>query len=234
MTAGMPIPRRLTRSMTPLLATLVVVMTLLGLVAHGATAAGATGDPSTNCVVPSSVVITDPLRAINICRAREGVPSMVLPRNWSRLTRSEQLLTVIDLERTSRGIAPVMGLTPTLNRLAAAGARQSTDPPFPAGGFERAGSIWSGTTSVLVADYGWMYSDGYGGRPLVRNLDCTGPGASGCWGHRNNILMVGRGVVGGAAYSGSRGGSYAFEVVTDYASTTDLKFSWKQEQKSLG
>ena len=41
-----------------------------------------------------------------------------------------------------------------------------------------------GQTSVLEADYSWMYNDGYGGP----NSDCKTPNAPGCWGHRDNIL----------------------------------------------
>ena len=40
--------------------------------------------------------------------------------------------------------------------------------------------------SVLDADYGWMYDDGYGGS----NLDCETPSAPGCWGHRDTILAA--------------------------------------------
>jgi hypothetical protein len=32
-----------------------------------------------------------------------------------------------------------------------------------------------------------MYTDGWDGK-LTFNYDCTGPGAPGCWGHRENIL----------------------------------------------
>jgi len=40
--------------------------------------------------------------------------------------------------------------------------------------------------------YSWIFDDGWGGGGAgsvqTPNYDCTGPGASGCWGHRNSLL----------------------------------------------
>jgi len=38
--------------------------------------------------------------------------------------------------------------------------------------------------------YGWIFDDGWGGAGFMQtpNYTCTGPGAPGCWGHRNSLL----------------------------------------------
>ena len=156
------------------------------------------------------------LAAIDNARAKEGVAPMTLPRTFNSLTRAEQLLVVIDLERVGRGLPPFAGLVASLDAIAqsathppGAPAGSFEDPTFPNGftvapasafawrgaggngGFSCDGSgqpgaaiAAGGQISALDADYGWMYDDGYGGS----NFDCRTPGASGCWGHRDNIL----------------------------------------------
>ena len=46
------------------------------------------------------------------------------------------------------------------------------------------GSNFAQDYTPLGADFAWMYDDGYGGT----NLECTSPGDTQCWGHRDNIL----------------------------------------------
>lgn len=156
------------------------------------------------------------LAAIDNARAKEGVTPMTLPRTFNSLTAAEQLFVVIDLERVGRGLPPFAGLVASLDAIAqpathpaGAPAGSFEDPTFPrgftvapastfawrcaatSGGFSCDGSgepgaaiAAGGQISALDADYGWMYNDGYGGS----NFDCRTPGASGCWGHRDNIL----------------------------------------------
>jgi hypothetical protein len=51
------------------------------------------------------------------------------------------------------------------------------------------GSTWSSGFSALVADYFWMYDDGWGGnRSSTFNLACTSARAPGCWAHRDELL----------------------------------------------
>jgi hypothetical protein len=166
---------------------------------------------------------------INSCRALEGVGPLTLPTNWNTLTPVEQGFVLIDLERVNRGLAPIVGLSPALNRLAADGAANDADPSFPTGGFGGGGAIWAGVGSVLAADYLWMYDDGANG--LDTNLACPSAGAPGCWGHRDIILWnrgAGQLVAGGGYAGNSDGGSFAYLVLSGY-STAGLSFAWSGE-----
>ena len=40
-----------------------------------------------------------------------------------------------------------------------------------------------------MAYYGWMYDDGLDHDGTSKNLDCSSSHPSGCWGHRDNVLM---------------------------------------------
>ncbi len=180
-------------------------------------------NPSSNCAIAGgpSAGITQ----INACRAAEGVGPMSLPSNFSSLTAAEQLFVLIDLERVNRGLAPAVGLSAALNRLAQNGANASLDPSFPSKGFTSGGAIWAGgDIGALAADNSWMYHDG----PGSENTACTEDG-QGCWGHRDNILAHNSSapLVIGAAADGS---SYAAELLFGY-STKNLMFTWQSELK---
>lgn len=167
------------------------------------------------------------LAAIDSARAYEGVGPMVLPTNFSNLTAPEQLLVVTDLERVDRGEAPYLALSPLLDSYASVGAIDDSDPPSPPGTTSK--TLWLGgsTFSALYDDFYWMYDDGPGGT----NIDCTAPGQSGCWGHRDAILyqwgsspvLVGADVATDTGYPDSVGEVYA----ADEGYATD--FSWSQE-----
>jgi len=127
------------------------------------------------------------LAYINSGRANDGVKPMVLPGNYLLLTPAQQLLVIINLERGDRGMTVIPGLCTSCDAAAQQGIVLGGDPAIDGFAF---GSIWAGgTLNVLEADFGWMYDDGWGGsRAATPNGDCTGPGASGCWGHREMIL----------------------------------------------
>jgi hypothetical protein len=201
-------------------------MAAFGVASAGAETAGILppANPGTDCDAhgrdPSLTV-----RGLDRCRAREGVGPLVLPSNWVALTGPQQMLVLIDLERVNRGLAPVVGLSRTLDRLAAEGARSRNDPPFPSGGFESGGGVWFGGDSTVAADYGWMYDDGPKGLDL--NEDCPAGGhSSSCWLHRDIILSRGAGALVGGG--GSTRGSYAFEILSGY-SLAGLTFTWVHE-----
>ncbi len=125
------------------------------------------------------------LAALNRAHALEGVPPMVLPTNFSRLSVAEQLFVAIDLERVDRGLPPFVGMTAALDRNAQAGADRTNDPPDPGPNYLLFDGEWAGgSANALDAVYGWMYNDGFNSG----NLDCPHPGAAGCWGHRKGIL----------------------------------------------
>ena len=101
-------------------------------------------------------------------------------------------------------------------------------------------SIWAGGDSTPVgALYGWMYDDGWGGSPTsTLNYTCTSPTASGCWGHRDNILGAGLGArcvacVAGAGFASSRAPaswstSYAM-IFEDSQPGQRLVFTWNHD-----
>jgi len=146
-----------------------------------------------NCLTksPTSSQVTncdqETVSAIDAARTGEDVGSMTLPVGYDQMPQTEQVLVVSNLERTDRGLTPVAGLSSSLDALALTGAQNNTDPPFPnpfygTGG----GSNWASTSSVLLADFLFMYDDGPGVGGI--NSDCTASNASDCWGHRDNIL----------------------------------------------
>src|SRR5579862_6164678 len=141
---------------------------------------GNTYDDSPGCVNAT-------LSAIANARAQEGLGPMALPSNWSQLNVADQIFVVTDLERTARGLPPLVGMTDALDQSAAQGAAAGQDPSPPSGyPATEWGSNWAGAVgNPLEADYYWMYDDGLGSS----NIDCTQSNQSGCWGHRNNVLL---------------------------------------------
>jgi len=137
------------------------------------------------------------LRALNLARSDEDLPAIVLPSNWYRLKPQEQLFVIVDLERTARGLPPYLGLNRKLHAAAQSAAAHVSDPTFAKGfatGIDAEGVHGMGGTlatgyTTLGADYVWMYQDGWGGSSsLTPNVACTGVGALGCWGHRDQLL----------------------------------------------
>ncbi len=196
-------------------------------------------NPSANIPPDSS----DWLTAINNGRAHEGVgPMNVSEATLGTLPVDEQVFTVINDERIDRGLPPIDYLTSQLDSYAQGGANAGTDPSFPSvvtGGapITFGGSIWAGgLTSVLEADYYWMYDDGWGGTSTT-NAACSASNPSGCWGHRDIILHAfpscptGAPVLSmGAASSpsGYAGGSIAAILVSSCSPPTDITASWGQ------
>lgn len=196
------------------------------------------------------------LAAVNAAQRSEHLAPLVLPSNYSRLSVTGQLLVLVNLERLSRGVPPLLGISPYLDPDAAHAARASEDPVFqaafgpvrvwlpPGGGYYGFGSTWAGNSvNALAALFGWMYDDGWGGsRADTWNFACTAPGAPGCWGHRDILLGKYTGAactdcLAGAAYvSGSAGGfeeSYTFLIVRPVQPSATLVFSWDAELRYL-
>lgn len=121
--------------------------------------------------------------AIDEARAAEGVGPLQLPLSFASLTLPQHILVLADQERVDRGLPGFTGLSAPLDALARQGAVANTDPSGPSG--VDWGSNWAGgEASALLADFDWMYDDGYGSP----NMDCGKPLASGCWDHRQNVL----------------------------------------------
>lgn len=107
-----------------------------------------------------------------------------LPSSFTRLSPDRQAFILVNLDRIQYGLTPIPGLTHQLDHWAALGVTNDRDPvstdPLFGGPADWAG----GFPNIEVAYEGWVYDDGYGSH----NLDCTGPHAPGCWGHRHAVL----------------------------------------------
>ena len=157
------------------------------------------------CILPNMTWIPDGntaacaayiLSAINNARAALGESTLTLPSNWLSLTVPQQLFTITDMERVSAGYPPYLGIDDTLSAEAQRAALADQDPHL-APGFAVGNNIWgntgfdgswAGTDNVLMADYMWMYDDGWSGTGYTSNITCTSPTAWGCWDHRDNLL----------------------------------------------
>lgn len=209
---------------------------------------GSTGDPATN-VPPtpdywpacssspgSQTCIDAVVAAIDHARSLEGVGPMVLPSGFASLPTAEQTFVVSNLERVDRGLQPAAGMVANLNSLSATAANNDADPALPnwdpIGPFNpnRWGSNWAGDLNALASDYDWMYNDGWGPTGSY-NLDCTSATASGCWGHRHNILSTYGGeelITGVASVVQSQWTSIAQIFVAGSGGYPAFTYSWSQ------
>ena len=134
------------------------------------------------------------LKDINDRHRAEGVPPMTLPNNFESLSPAMQVIYVVNEERTSRNLPPYTGVLNALSgdSLIAAKAGNDPNPSKGDGDWLVYNSIWAGGyQSALLADYDWMYNDGWGGNSdNTINVDCTSAKAQGCWGHREGILAT--------------------------------------------
>jgi hypothetical protein len=141
-----------------------------------------------------------------------------------------------------------VGLSPYLGPPAETAARDAEDPSFepsygrvrvwspPAGGIYAFGGAWSGNqVNALAAMFGWMYDDGWAGKGATRNIACNGPGGTGCWGHRDELLgeytgtacadcIAGGGYASPAARNWTE--SYVLLLVRPVQFPTPLTFTW--------
>jgi hypothetical protein len=135
------------------------------------------------------------LADINKARAAEGLRKMTLPKDFYKLSTTEQLETVSNRERNIRGLA-TMPMNSKLNSYAQQGAKEGTDPNGP-DAYSWGSNISWGYFTPLAADFAWMYDDG----PNSPNVACAKAGDAGCWGHRDNILSRWKGDQGDGYYN---------------------------------
>jgi uncharacterized protein YkwD len=190
---------------------------------------GAQYDDSAGCVDAT-------VQAIANGRSHENLPPLVLPSNWFGLSPEQQVFVVTNLERTVRGLPPLSAMATTLDQAARQGAALNTDPP-PPGGFPYSqwGSNWAGAVgNPLEAMYFWMYDDGTGSA----NVDCGPSNESGCWGHRENVLLklpcadclIGTGWVG----TGYGSDPSMTELLVETSGSPSVDFTWREEAPYLG
>jgi hypothetical protein len=193
--------------------------------------------------------ITQEVGAIDNAQIQEGLQPIAF--NIAALTElspTEQMFVLTDLERTTRGLPPVMALTTQLDSVATKGAVQMTDPAL--SGWTLTGgksaiawdSNWAGGLNTVGSDYFWLYSDGEG-----YNIDCTPTNQSGCFQHEDNILAPLSGscdgqrtlpqmVMGaGTATTAEYGPSEAEIIVQECGGLpSDTVFTWSQAEQILG
>jgi hypothetical protein len=188
------------------------------------------------------------LASINEAQGAEHLNGFTLPSNFAELTVPEQMFVLVNLERISRGVPPLVGLSPYLGPPAETAARDAQDPTFkpvygrvqvwypPSGGMYGFGGAWSGNqVNALAAMFGWMYDDGWAGKGATKNIACGGPTSSGCWGHRDELLgeytgtmcsdcIAGGGYASPAANNWAE--SYVLLLVHPVQFPTPLEFTW--------
>ena len=178
--------------------------------------------------------ILNVVAAIDNARDREGLPPMVLPTNWYSLDPEQQLFVATNLERTARGLAPLIAVATALAPAAALGVATSVDPTAPPGfPHTEVLSNWAGNVgNPLEAMYYWMYDDGLGSP----NIDCSLSSPSGCWGHRHNLLAplaCNQCVMGGAFGTTVQGATGVTELIVETPGPIDVDFTWAMEQPYL-
>jgi hypothetical protein len=81
--------------------------------------------------------------------------------------------------------------------------------------------------------YFWMYDDGTGSA----NVDCSPASPSGCWGHRENILLrlpCAQCIMGtGWAAAGYQGDPSMTELLVETSGNLAVDFTWRQESNFL-
>ena len=228
-------------------AILVATVLLLGVTAS----ASAAPNPATNipagplphaCAVApkTSICIDAVVAALDKARAHLGLGPYLLPADFDALPGEEQLLILSNLDRLAYGLPPINGLSPALSAVATVGVTNDADPDPSAllTGLSSFGwsSNWAGAFgNAPEAYYAWMYYDGWGGKQ-TSNLDCTSPTASGCWGHRLDVLaFTQQGTLSmGAAVTRDAHGQIGYAMTLVWtppaANWTSFTYTWAQAQ----
>lgn len=124
--------------------------------------------------------------SINSARVWEGLSPLTLPSGFYTMSAPERMFVVANEERIARGLPPINGMTAAANNNAEQGASTNNDPNgLNVSGAINFASVWAEDYGDLGAMFDWMYDDGLNSA----NVDCTSTNTSGCWGHRNNILI---------------------------------------------
>jgi hypothetical protein len=176
------------------------------------------------------------IQRLDGARAKLGLGRYLLPRGFVALSAPRQWLVLANLDRVAYAQRPIRGLVLPLDAIAKQGALAREDPnPWPAvAGLPGQSQIafasnWAGgQDNALLAYYSWMYDDGYGGP----NLDCSSPTASGCWGHRQDVLAFASAptLSMGATAIVHGDPTYAVTIVATSTPPWPYSYTWAQAQ----
>jgi hypothetical protein len=193
------------------------------------------------------------LRAINAAQVKEHERAFTLPANFLQLSAPEQLFVWVNLERISRGVPPLVGLSRVLDLAAAKGVNggprfQTSYGPLGVAVNQQTGQYaWSafaggGSSMPMAAGFVFelMYDDGWGGAGhgpfgATLNNDCNSPHGAGCWKDRDELLGSTTGVAcrdcvaGAAGGRSSFGGSFALMIVQPTRTPVALDFTWNSD-----
>ncbi len=133
---------------------------------------------------------------INAAHKSEGIPPMTRPAGFEKWSPVEQLVWLVNAERTVRGL-PALPEDKTYDAMARQALRAREDPAGPNGYIY--GGVAASAQSSLDAMFEWMYDDG----PGSLNPDCVPGDYWGCWAHRGHLLLNCPGEMGAAAGQGS-------------------------------
>ena len=167
-----------------------------------------------SCDQPRSAACLDAsVGFLNQARTGLGQGPYQLPANFDLLSAPIQQFILTNLDRIQYGLPPFTGITANLTQDAMGGIVRDTDPHPTDPNFNYWTANWAGGfENVVLAYEAWMYDDGVGSG----NLDCTSPGAAGCWGHRHDVLWSfdGAGPLAmGSAVGTDSGGSPGYAMV---------------------
>lgn len=132
----------------------------------------------------SSQCISAEVSAIQAAEVQEGLQPLTWNATLAGLSAQDQVFVVANEERLLRGLPAISGLTTAADQVAAQAAQAGEDPGAPPGATAYFGN-WAEDYGGLGAMFDWMYNDG----PGSFNVDCPPQGGSGCWVHRDDILL---------------------------------------------
>jgi len=190
------------------------------------------------------------LAAINSAQVTEHLRGFTLPSDFLALSPAQQLFVWVNLERISRGVPPLVGLSPYLSALATAAVKKGTyvhfqksyGPVTVAVAPHTRDYAWSafvdGGSGMSMAGgpvFTWMYQDGWGGAGRsfggTPNGACTSPKAAGCWRDRDGLLGLATGqtcsdCIAGAATAPVFIDTWSLVVIRSSHFPTPLNFTW--------
>lgn len=174
------------------------------------------------------------LQALDGARLSQALEPLRLPEDWNTLSADQQQFVLVNLFRLDSDLPPIVAEAPALDAVALAGAQADADPqPGTAWSSYATASNWAGDGQPAIVMYGYMELDGWGGSAAgTPNVDCAGPTAPGCWGHRDAVLgdygttgLLGVGTTSGGP-SGT-GSSAQFYVAYD-GPPLAIGYTWAQ------